>query len=392
MQDACPRATDSTHVQFSYKFQRLREQLRSAVTGGEYAGRLPGERELGKRFGANAKTINKALCDLASDGLVVRHIGRGTYVVQSDGMACDSVATNKYRAMIGTGAEATSSMTGLLDEIRTTLAGVGKMLDCTPTPTLGPRQTLLGQWPVAWRRETGGVFVVPTDPLESHAGRLDEASMAEMLRRQMPMVVVGALSGGMKSCAVAPDYSDAGFRLCEHLAQAGCDEVVVAISTETREAQIVAAGAMAAAKRYAVTCRSIVGGIPTNGNGNGHGGDHLRGVICVGAGMLSRVMQDAGLRRKAAEGEMLFAAMLAPGDESAKSAGIAWYDVSRKTVAEWAARLMLDAKPGQRPVEVIIPGAVRTVAAHESAGGNGYGPVCGTSSRIASEGLVEIAH
>ena len=136
MQDGCPRATDSTHVQFSYKFQRLREQLRSAVTGGEYAGRLPGERELGKRFGANAKTINKALCDLASDGLVVRHIGRGTYVVQSNGMASDAPVTSLYRAMIGTGAEVSSSMTGLLDEIGTTLAGVGKTLDFTPMPTL----------------------------------------------------------------------------------------------------------------------------------------------------------------------------------------------------------------------------------------------------------------
>src|SRR5205823_5600576 len=64
----------------SYKFQRLREQLREAIATGEFTGRLPGERDLGRRFCANAKTINKALSDLSAEGLVIRHIGRGTFV------------------------------------------------------------------------------------------------------------------------------------------------------------------------------------------------------------------------------------------------------------------------------------------------------------------------
>lgn len=62
----------------SYKFQRIREQLRQAIRRGDFSGQLPGERELGRRLEANAKTINKALCDLASEGLLVRVIGRGT--------------------------------------------------------------------------------------------------------------------------------------------------------------------------------------------------------------------------------------------------------------------------------------------------------------------------
>ena len=66
----------------SYKFQRLREDIRRAVTQGEYTGRLPGERTLGRRFGANAKTINKALSDLTAEGLLIRQIGRGTFVAE----------------------------------------------------------------------------------------------------------------------------------------------------------------------------------------------------------------------------------------------------------------------------------------------------------------------
>ncbi len=64
----------------SYKFQRLREALRAAIETGELTGRLPGERELAKRFGANAKTLGKALTDLAAEGLLERSIGRGTFV------------------------------------------------------------------------------------------------------------------------------------------------------------------------------------------------------------------------------------------------------------------------------------------------------------------------
>lgn len=64
----------------SYKFQRLREKLRQAVASGELAGKLPGERTLVRRFHVNAKTLSKALTDLAAEGLLERSIGRGTYV------------------------------------------------------------------------------------------------------------------------------------------------------------------------------------------------------------------------------------------------------------------------------------------------------------------------
>src|SRR5438876_10381587 len=76
-----------------YKYQRLRDRLRQAVQSGELSGKLPGERELGRRYDANAKTINKALCDLTSEGLLVRHVGRGTFVV--DGVAPSSVSRRK---------------------------------------------------------------------------------------------------------------------------------------------------------------------------------------------------------------------------------------------------------------------------------------------------------
>ena len=75
-------------VETSYKFQRLREKIRRAVESGELKGKLPGERALARRFHVNAKTLSKALTDLAAEGLLDRSIGRGTFVRGSAPSPC----------------------------------------------------------------------------------------------------------------------------------------------------------------------------------------------------------------------------------------------------------------------------------------------------------------
>jgi hypothetical protein len=69
----------------SYKFQRLRERLREAIETGVLSGKLPGERVLARQFRVNAKTLSKALTDLAAEGLLERTIGRGTFVRGQNG-------------------------------------------------------------------------------------------------------------------------------------------------------------------------------------------------------------------------------------------------------------------------------------------------------------------
>jgi DNA-binding transcriptional regulator YhcF (GntR family) len=73
-------ADEGPTASLSYKFQRLREKLRAAIASGELQGKLPGERALARRFNVNAKTLSKALTDLAAEGLLERSIGRGTFV------------------------------------------------------------------------------------------------------------------------------------------------------------------------------------------------------------------------------------------------------------------------------------------------------------------------
>ena len=101
----------TSDTRLSYKFQRLREQLRQAIASGELAGKLPGERELSRRFSVNAKTLGKALTDLAAEGILERAVGRGTFVRGSEPaasaekwlIACppESVDSPVCRALLG---------------------------------------------------------------------------------------------------------------------------------------------------------------------------------------------------------------------------------------------------------------------------------------------------
>ncbi len=94
----------------SYKFQRLRERLREAIKSGDLAGKLPGERALAKRFHVNAKTLSKALTDLAAEGILDRSIGRGTYVKGS----APAVATAKRWLMVCDAEQAECLLIGML--------------------------------------------------------------------------------------------------------------------------------------------------------------------------------------------------------------------------------------------------------------------------------------
>lgn len=90
--ESIPSFSNSVDSRLSYKFQRLREKLRGAIATGELSGKLPGERQLARRFRVNAKTLSKALTDLAAEGLLERSIGRGTFV-KSSAPASDASAT-----------------------------------------------------------------------------------------------------------------------------------------------------------------------------------------------------------------------------------------------------------------------------------------------------------
>ncbi len=68
---------------------RIADQLRSDIQAGTFSGdgRIPTERELAARFDVARNTVRRAIEDLREGGLVVCHVGRGTFVAGNDGLA-----------------------------------------------------------------------------------------------------------------------------------------------------------------------------------------------------------------------------------------------------------------------------------------------------------------
>ena len=61
------------------------QSLRSSIVEGQLrtGTRLPTERALATRFGAARNTVRKTMNQLADEGLIIRHVGRGTFVARS---------------------------------------------------------------------------------------------------------------------------------------------------------------------------------------------------------------------------------------------------------------------------------------------------------------------
>lgn len=64
------------------RYQQLAQQLRQVVAGYRAGTYLPAENELAAFYGVNRHTLRRAVDVLIDDGLVLRHKGRGTCVLQ----------------------------------------------------------------------------------------------------------------------------------------------------------------------------------------------------------------------------------------------------------------------------------------------------------------------
>lgn len=341
----------------SYKFQRLREDIRRAVTQGEYTGRLPGERTLGRRFGANAKTINKALSDLTAEGLLIRQIGRGTFVASRDSSAQSDDRVTHILADAAGDSEALSEVTSGLKN--------SERLGASPDPN---GNWTLAAWPVSRRRDSKAVVIWVSDPLSRPTPRLMPPLAAELHRRQVPVLMVGAAGATERVNCIAPDYSDAGYRIAEHLLQCGCRAIVpVAAEQPSREVSATLAAIQAACVRFGVAyggpvtsehfATDVMMRVGPAANGRPPIAPENVGIICIGLA----AFKDVQARRNAdmaGAGSMRLAAILAPGQTISSTPGVTTYEwnsgqiVAR--VTEWAS----SAKSALQPKEVFVPGSL----------------------------------
>jgi DNA-binding transcriptional regulator YhcF (GntR family) len=206
----------------SYKFQRLREKLRQAVVSGELAGKLPGERALAKRFHVNAKTLSKALTDLAAEGLLDRSIGRGTFV-----KGTVPVTSSAKRWLVLCDADQ------VLGEVVTQLRTLHPDLEVA-VDLASARPSFINQF--------SAVIDLST---QRHDGLI-----RDLVVRSIPLVLVGEKPYTFSTHAVQCDYPLAVAMAGRDLLLAGHRRIAV---VEPRDSSVVASNLRVAALRYATT-------------------------------------------------------------------------------------------------------------------------------------------
>lgn len=370
-----PRKTDEDASHLSYKFQRLREQLREDILSGALGDKLPGERKLGQRYNANAKTINKALGDLTSEGLLVRHIGRGTFIAGTSRESAQSRTKTLRCLHVETAAE-DCSRDGLLEELRhRAVAGGSCLEELLVRGAADCHDIRLQDWPAPTRSKTGGLVFAAKAPLAGRGVHPSEDLIMEAYRRHVPLVLAGSLNGCHKINTVVPDYVDAGYRLGEHLFQVGCESVVAVYSAKGREADAVLSGCRSAATRYGRDMREccLDGATDNGGNSCGnrfparssHRPEPRVGVVCIGTAALEAVQQDPSFAAGWESGKLGLACVVDPGQTIAREQEITSYEVPTSHLARWALWIISTAPSGRRPVEMIVPGRLeirRTIA------------------------------
>lgn len=65
------------------KRQALAHRMKNLILSGRYTGKLPSERTLAEELGVSRGTVNMALNELLSQGLLERHRGQGTFVPEA---------------------------------------------------------------------------------------------------------------------------------------------------------------------------------------------------------------------------------------------------------------------------------------------------------------------
>jgi hypothetical protein len=318
--------------EMSYKFQRLREKLRAAIAAGELAGKLPGERALAKRFHVNAKTLSKALTDLAAEGVLDRSIGRGTYVKGS----APAAGLGAGRWLLLCDADDADALI-LLEHLR-------RANPETQSTCEGPEM----------RPSALSAFSAVVDA----AAATPEAFLRDLVVRNMTVVAVGREARMYSMHAVLVDAALGGARVARDLLLAGHRKLA---AVEPRGSNVLTNAVRQTAARLAPDA-SVDAFSPEDAARIADGG--VTGIVCDSAATARRVR--AALARPAeadaAAPGLATAASPLPAGVALAAVGIAWADVpcggyfvDGAKVAEQVVSLLRD-PPAGRPATLWLAG------------------------------------
>ena len=88
---------------------KLRDAMLEIINDSAAGSQLPAERELARQFGVARGTMERVMRELRTEGWVVRHVGRGTFVTERDCVVTGANSSSGFLtttgADIGTGGE-----------------------------------------------------------------------------------------------------------------------------------------------------------------------------------------------------------------------------------------------------------------------------------------------
>lgn len=108
----------STRLKSDSDSQAIYQSLRSSIVEGRLRSgtRLPTERALASRFGAARNTVRKTMNQLVDEGLIIRHVGRGTFVARDHAKGA-AVAADEAQFSLGELLEARLMFEPMLAEL-----------------------------------------------------------------------------------------------------------------------------------------------------------------------------------------------------------------------------------------------------------------------------------
>jgi len=332
----------------SYKFQRLREALRSAIVNGELNGKLPGERLLAKRFHANAKTISKALSDLTSEGLLLRQVGRGTFVAEHVEAHPVLGKERKFRWITHAGYnhEFRRRVYQNAAQVARQL-GHGLKMQILEVDSAGELPE--GAISPSALHDVDGIVVFASRPADG--------LLADFLRRHIPLVLCNCVSPHVRTSAVHADYARGAYELAEHLIGLGHNNIRLALPLPAPSIYDDAIrGYETALRRYHLVAGeplrlhhdmvSRVLDVPARPTG-----------LIVGSAELACSIIDAARERSIEIPRQLSLTLMGePGEYLVDRLGMTSYDVDWQRMNRWVMKLLIDYAPGGKMQEIFVPG------------------------------------
>ncbi len=340
-----------------YKFQRLRETIRQAIESGDLKRRLPGERELARRFGVNAKTIGKALADLTTEGMLVRRVGRGTFVAGQENR--DRVVGSSRRYLWLASSRLEREYVEFMFEIaRKRLGAMGHLisLEYVEPDRRGeiPERCL----ELSRLRSLAGMVLFSAAP--------SRALLADLWRRHLQIVLCNARSLSIKASCVIADYAMGAFELSEHFAQLGHEQIQLVLDRQAKWSSAPAQrGYRTAMGRYGLEPLAVLQGAADAPVALPDSAAACSAVVCVGG----RIADQWAAKGTDHPGGLSVAAVLHPGQPGEPRDRITHYAVDAEHIVDCVVQSLCDQAPAHTPHETIVPGLF-----HD----------CGSTQRISS--------